>query len=428
MGGSSKKSVPSVPTERSSLQNPITFYKSRTGVYPSNSEMWWAYRRPLEIGTQEPPKNYLEVFDPALRHQITTGNSPAAKGHFILNAFHLDRSAASGVQGLPVVSSGPYRPTCVAFYAGRVFYAGINVAEFNTKIYFSQIIERDSQVQECYQALDPTNDELRDLLPSDGGVIVIPEITEVYHMHAMGQSLFVFARNGVWQITGSEGIGFKANDYSVSKIAGTPAIASLNFVIVEGAPLWWNKTGIYTITVDQLGQGHVQSLTDDSIKTFFDEIPVENKYYAKGVYDSLTQKVLYLFRSIPAPTRPDLFRYDKVLVLDTKTGAFYVHRFENGPRVYVQGIFNAEGFAVSTEQESVNVEDDLILVDDQDVYVLLEDRQPVQSVTKYVVQILDDTEGIPAPPPEEEIPDEPVFVLSDEAYVEDDFVYVKGNY
>src|SRR4051812_4532926 len=102
MSGGSKKSVPDVPTEKSTLQDPTIFYKSRTGKYPSNSELWWSYRRPLELGSQEPPKNYLEVFDPSLRFQISTGNSPAPKGHYVLNAFHLDRSLASGVSGLPV--------------------------------------------------------------------------------------------------------------------------------------------------------------------------------------------------------------------------------------------------------------------------------------------------------------------------------------
>jgi hypothetical protein len=37
-------------------------------------------------------------------------------------------------------------PSAVAFYAGRVFYTGVNASGFADKIYFSQIIEDDSSV------------------------------------------------------------------------------------------------------------------------------------------------------------------------------------------------------------------------------------------------------------------------------------------
>ena len=261
MSSGSKKGGGDIPSEGTGLAEPIAYYKLKTGKYPSNGQIWWAYRRPLEVGTDSPPKTYIEVFDPSLRFQITLGNSPAPKGHYVLDAFHQDRSGRSGVAGIDVKSSRSARPSACAFLAGRVFYAGVNVAGWNTKIYFTQVLERPEQVQECYQTLDPTNEDVRDLLPTDGGVIVVPEVSEVYHLQTMGHQLYVFGRNGVWQIGGSEGIGFRANDYSVQKISGTPAISNLSFVDVEGSPVWWNRSGIYTVRSDQLGNSQVVSLT-----------------------------------------------------------------------------------------------------------------------------------------------------------------------
>src|SRR5690606_24686859 len=127
-------------------------------------------------------KQYLEVFDPGMRHQMTFGNSLAPKGHFLLKAFHQDRSSVSSVSNLAIQSAGGNRPTAVAFYAGRVFYSGPFTSGYNTKIYFTQILERPEQVNRCYQELDPTSEDIRDLLASDGGVIVIPEVTQVIHM------------------------------------------------------------------------------------------------------------------------------------------------------------------------------------------------------------------------------------------------------
>ena len=419
MGGSSKKSVPETPTERTYLVNPITHYKDRTGRYPSNSQMWWLYKRPLEIGTDEPPKSYLEVFDPGMHYQLTIGNAPAPKGHYLLQAFRQDRAAASGVAGIPVTSAGKYRPTATAFHAGRVFYGGANVAGYNTKIYFSQILERDSQVQDCYQANDPTDEDLRDLLPSDGGVIVIPGMSELYHMVSLGQSLFLFARNGVWQITGSEGIGFRANDFSVNKISGVPAISNMSFVEVEGVPIWWNSSGIHTIAVDQMGSGSVKSLTEETIQEFYDKIPQENKKFAKGAYDPLLQRVQWLYRSTETDDIEQQYIYDRILNLDTRTGAFYPYTPADG-RVQMRGIFAVEGYQIEHVANNVMVDDEIVFVGPDIVGQETLTRRPVQSKMTYIIYVQPETTVSQPTPPEYPFPEtvqEDVYVLGDQVLV-----------
>jgi hypothetical protein len=389
MSFGSKKTV-TVASEDTSLANPITFYTGKVGKYPANSQIWWAMVRPPEVGTDRPPKQYLEIFDPALRHQIYTGNTPAPKGHFVLTAFYKDRSSASGIANLTTQTSNGARPQAVAFYAGRVFYGGVFASEYNTRVYFSQILERPEQSGECYQSQDPTAQDLRDLLPSDGGVLVIPEAVHIYHMAPVGQDLYVFGSNGVWRIGGSSGVGFLANDYSVSKIAGTPALSNLSFVDVEGIPVWWNRSSINTFSPDQNGVLRVVSLTDETIKTWFNLIPEESKYYAKGTYDPLTGYVQWLYRSTEASGEDDIFNYDRVLVLDTKSGAFSPWSLTQTDRITMKGIFTLEGKSVEQYNDPVYVGTDEVLIGTDPVVVLLERRKVVQSKVKYIVNVSED--------------------------------------
>lgn len=320
-GGGSK--IPS-KEEHTGQKNPITWYKSKVGKYPSNVQTWWSMKRPVQATPDNLQKSYLEVFDPKLRNQITYGNTLAPKGHYIYDAFKVDRSAVSGVEGLESESSDGARPRATAFYAGRVFYAGTRASKWGSRIYFSQILERPTQVGECYQMQDPTSEDVPDLLPSDGGVIVIPDIAEVIKLYAYGDGLFAFATNGVWKISGPDGGGFKANDYSVSKMSTAAALGPYSFVETEQGLLWWNRSGIWVIAPDQTGLSvQVTSLTDSTIKEFFDDIPDESKKYAKGAYNNQSKIVQWIYRSTAPTDIEEKFGYNRILNLDTRTGAFY---------------------------------------------------------------------------------------------------------
>lgn len=426
MSGGGKKGggVPNIPTEGTRAENAASAYYRLVRRWPSNSQIWWAYKRPLEVGTQEPPKNYIEVFDPQIRLQVSTGNTPAPRGHYILPAFYQDRSAASGINGIPVETSGAYRPTATAFYAGRVFYAGVNTRGYNTNIYFSQIIERLEQVQYCYQSGDPTAETVRDLLPSDGGVIVIPEMAEVLALFTYGQALFVGASNGIWMIMGSEGVGFRANDYSVAKVSGTPFLSNISLVFVEGQPMWWNRSGIWTIQPGEMGMPQVVSLSEGTIKQFYDQIPVDSKYYAKGAYDPLLRRVQWLYRSTEPLDVVDNYQYDAILNYDIVSNAFWPYRTEDGPRVDVLGIFNIEGYASEELVDQVFVNDEEVLVGDEVIFYTRVRKQPVQSRFKYIVNVKDDTTGVPETPQVGPIPVSEVFVNTDQVLVNTDVVQV----
>lgn len=376
--------------ENTGQRNPITWYKQETGLYPSNVQTWWAMKRPVQATPDNLQKTYLEVFDPEMKDQITFGNTLAPKGHYIFDAFDIDRSVVSSVGGLEKQTTDGARPKAIEFFAGRVFYAGTRATKWGSRIYFSQILERPAQVSDCHQQQDPTSEDVPDLLPSDGGVIVIPDIADVVKMYSYGDALYVFATNGVWKIAGSDGSGFKANDYAVSKLTSVPGFGQHSFVETDAGLLWWNRSGIWAIAPDQTGLNmQVASLSDPAIKDFFLDIPDESKKYAKGAYNKQSKIVQWIY-SEDAPTDiTTKYSYDRILNLDTRTGAFYPWRPISDERletIAMSGIIAIDGEAVTASAADVLVDtDNVVTPGDTDAAVIVTNLDTVIADTDTVV-------------------------------------------
>ena len=225
------------------------------------------------------------------------------------------------------------RPSTVAFYAGRVFYGGINSEGFNNNIYFSQIIEDESQYGKCYQENDPTSEHFPDLLPDDGGYIKIPDMGSLKKLYSYQNALLVFASNGIWIISGSSGSNFKADDYQVKKISSIGMNSPNSLISIKGLPAWWGEDGIYTVTFDpNYDSFSPKSLTIETIDTFYQNIPLNNKIYVKGTYDD-TEQVAYWIYSSDSSLGTDKYDYDSVLVMDARTNAFYTWTLSSGPTI-----------------------------------------------------------------------------------------------
>lgn len=359
-------------------------YLSKAGFYPSDYEVWWLYKSPDALG--------VEAFltDVAIANGVLNnldrGNSPAPKGSVILSEFYQDRSAASSFGPIPVVTSGPNRPKTCAFHAGRVFYSGVNASEFNSKVYFSQIIEDNTQFGKCYQQNDPTSQYTPDLLPTDGGVIAIPEAGTIHKLWSVDNSLLVFASTGVWQITGSTGIGFSAIDYTVKKISSIKTVSALSFVGVNGSPVWWGLDGIYGAIADpKLGGVSVESLSDEKVKTFYQDIPEDSKNYAKGAFDSKERIIQWVYRSVSSSTNAQRYSYDKILNLNVANKAFYP--WSIGVGVTVKGIIATGGLGSESIEEPVTDNAGEIVTDSNDITVtaFVEQIAQISSRFKYFV-------------------------------------------
>lgn len=390
-GGASKITS---KVENTGLENPITWYKSKVGTYPSNVQTWWTMKRPPQATPDNLQTTYLEVFDPDMRNQITYGNTLAPKGHYIFDAFAVDRSSVSGISSLSTETTAGLRPKQVAFYAGRVFYAGTQTGKWNSRIYFSQILERDDQVGLCYQQQDPTSEDAPDLLPSDGGIIFIPEMGEVIRLYPYGGSLYVFCLNGIWQIGGSTGAGFKANDYSAQRISTVSSYGPLSFVEADAGLMWWSRSSIWAMTAAQTGGMQVQSLTDHTIKDFYNDIPTESKRYVKGAYNKQTKIVQWVYRDTAPTTTLEQYTYNKILCFDTRTGAFYPWNPIQGAsvgEVSFSGIIALEGDATVDTPDDVYAGPNRVKTTgasgDEWVISSVITKATVESVFKYLVFI-----------------------------------------
>lgn len=283
-----------------------------TGIYPSNADVWWQF------------KDSAGVFNPALTYSsnlVTSG--PAPKGHFILDAFNQDRATASGVPLGAVICNT--RPRTGAWYAGRLWAAGADGGPpFTENVYFSQIVENNSQFSKMYQVNDPTAEDTFDLLPSDGGVIKIAGCGAIRKLFAIQSGMLVFTANGVWFIAGNQGIGFTANDYSVSKISEVRIASASSFVSVLGLPAWWNDEGIYMVQTGERGGLNVVSLTDSTIASFFKEISFTGKRLARGSYNPLTQTIQWCY------SNGSLVEFNRILNYNVSTQTFYPWAVEEG--------------------------------------------------------------------------------------------------
>lgn len=322
----------------------INAWQSALKNYPSNADIWWLY------------KDTTNAFNPSATFaNVQSTTTPAPKGSFLLNVFNQDRSSTSSIANLtPVFTIA--RPSTGAFYQGRVWYAGVNASQIATgdepyitwteNIYFSQIIESPVNFGRCYQANDPTSQDLNALLPSDGGVISIPGCGAIYKLFTLRFGLLVFAANGIWFISGSTGIGFTADDFSVIKISSIKAMSGSSFVDMQSYPMFWNQEGIYLVTPPaQAGSAHspdiqldVKNLCIGTILSYYSSIPLLSKTYTRGDYDPINYIVQWCFRSTEETGIVDRYKFDSILNFNVVTQAFYPFSLPSNSQSYITDI------------------------------------------------------------------------------------------
>ena len=216
------------------------------------------------------------------------------------------------------------RPTSVAFFAGRSWYGGIRTSNLGSNIYFSQIIEDEDQFGKCYQLNDPTSESLATLLPTDGGVIKIPELGNLIRLFTTQNSLLVFATNGVWLIGGTAGASFNATDYTISKLSSVGTNSQHSFVNINGIPFWWAESDIYTVKFDvNYNSYQVIPITTNTIQSFITDIPSTNRRYVKGAYNIDESCAYWLYNDASSLAEADYYKYTDILVLNTVAGSFY---------------------------------------------------------------------------------------------------------
>lgn len=300
----------------------INTWQAAEGNYPSNADVWWYF------------KNASNVFDPATTQpniSLSVGNAP--QGHYVISAFSQDRGSVSGISGLTPVTTTK-RSSNGCWFQGRVWYTGIDASQqalgtapfysWSENIYFSQInVGTATNFGNCFQVNDPTSEQLFDLLPTDGGVIQIQGSGKIYKLFPIQNGLLVFAANGIWFITGSTGIGFAANDYTITKLSSIESISSTSFVDVTGLPYFWNDEGIYSVQPQQGGALAVESISVSTIDSFYSQIPKQSKKYVRGAYHPIDYVIQWVYRSEGETGTGDRYSFDTILNYNTHNKAFF---------------------------------------------------------------------------------------------------------
>lgn len=312
----------------------ISTWVSQISNYPSNADVWWRF------------KDSTNLFHPAVTVANVTLSSPAPNGSLIVNVFDQNFPAVAGIPGLGRTKTNS-RPRTGTWFQGRAWYAGVDASQVNAgpgqnafytwteNIYFSQVITGNStDFGLCYQTNDPTSEDLFDLLPTDGGVITIPGCGAVYKLFPIQNGMLVFAANGVWFITGSQGIGFSANDYTIVKLSEVKSISGSTFTDVLGLPFFWNEEGIYQVQPQQTGSLAVEPITVGTILSFYNDIPTQSRRYAKGVYDPINYVIQWIYKSTSETSVTDRYMFDRVLNYNTYNKAFYPYTINGIPSVH----------------------------------------------------------------------------------------------
>ena len=289
-----------------------TYSAANGGDYPPLSHPWYS------------GKNSSGVFSEAEWTKIYSGSSLIGNGHFVVNPFNKDRGAASGLALAAEIEDSRFK--AVESFGGRVFYAGLESAKSSGLIFFSRQIEDINELGECLQQNDPTAETISDLLPTDGGVIRIPEAVNIKLLHAVGSVLVIFAENGVWTINGVDGV-FKATEYSVKRSSEIGLASTKSLVSAGGTPIWWSRYGIHTLSFDQVSGGAAeQDLSTSTIQTYWNAIPEESKDKVISLYDQVNKTVYWAW---PDAGETVNSKVNNFLVLDLALQAFYPWRISD---------------------------------------------------------------------------------------------------
>jgi hypothetical protein len=316
----------------------ITAYKTaNSNKLPANTKIWFY------------GKDSSDNFSASLLNKQEFGTGLAPKGRYIVEAFNPTRSEG----GLTVTNNSFFRPSVTGFFAGRIWYAGCPDPDFSSKVYFSQVLDTIEKVGDCYQRNDPTSEILSDLLDSDGGNIEVPEAGQIVKLIALGRGLLIFAENGIFSVSGLDGI-FSAANYQVEKISAVGTVFPETVVIVNNGIMFWSTDGVYSIIPQAGGLSfNVDNVSNAAIRTFYNDITFQAKTRACGAYNSTTNEIAWLYDESTDETLNINSKKTTMLVYNVSINSWYVHDLTSNNEHYPAFIFVTKPNSTAIEEVSV---------------------------------------------------------------------------
>lgn len=333
--------------------DPVSYTKDKIGAYPALSDLFYAAKT-----SSAEEANAIGVYSPWELRKTPPTSGFSVNGRFITEVFSLDTGVLMSASYLPVpqdpelealldaiaalfpdggfdklgqagtplttgtvLRSTERRPTAVATLNGRIVYAG---RDYNDAycLFFSQLAVSKLVYGKCYQEADPTAEEINDLVATDGGVIRAPGMGTVLKMVELNSQLIIFSTTGVWALDGGGGgEAFSATSFRISKISPEGCLSTSSVVEIGGSIMFFGKTGIHVVAVDNLGTTSVQNISISTIQTFYDTLPMSAKVLAAGAADSTLGRVEWTMT-----LNDDVEYYTLILVFDARLGGWRKHR------------------------------------------------------------------------------------------------------
>lgn len=385
--------------------DPIVHYRNVLGTYPSNSEQVW-------LGLQYKPDsggNPTERFYPIMSRDLFGTTGLSSKGFYIIDVINRGASRIAAVNsnnarrgGAAISYTVPSVPdytnggaTCVAEFAGRIFYGGFSGETvggdsrspiLSNYIFFSQLVKNTSDLTKCYQQGDPTSRDDSDILDTDGGFVKISGAERVIGMTTLGSSVIVICTNGVWAISGGSDYGFSATNYRVDKISSFGCVAPLSIVEEKGRVFFWGEEGIFVVAKSQVGDLVVENISRGKIDKFFLELPIFSKRSSVGVYDFYSGKILWTYQKEGSTDNYELN-------LDTALSSFYLYRVTGSvgdKLIRVVSPFTTTPFSTFSTADEVFSATDNVLQDSEQVVVNSLFVESKLSTVKYLVAVTED--------------------------------------
>ena len=317
------------------VQDPILSFhqESKSTIFPSNADAVTSKLYPKTTA----PDPLIDRFHAEALIKTPDGFAPAAKGFFIIDAMERGASRYSQYQALigreeleyPLTDTLPLDRTpggasVVGEFAGRVWFGGFSgevegadskSPRLSSYVFFSTLVRDPTDISKCYQIGDPTSREDSDLLATDGGFIRLDGAYGICGLYSLGDGLVVLAANGIWRIRGGDS-GFQSTDYLVEKVSTDGCSSPNTIVVAEGSLFFWGTDGIYLLNRNEFGDYQVNSVSQGTIQSFFEDIPFNQKRFCIGSYDSFDRKVRWLYNNLLGT------EVTKELVYDLRTGGF----------------------------------------------------------------------------------------------------------
>jgi len=207
------------------------------------------------------------------------------------------------------------RITDVAYMSGKYFYL------CKDSVLFSQTVKEDGTGFDlCYQNADPTSTEVSDVVTTDGGYVKFNTMGRGVALKTFNRGVLVFGRDVVYGLISPIESKFTATDYDILELSRAGLIGSESVVSTTQQVYYWSPTGIYTIGVNPETGSTIfaQSISLNTIQTFYNNLAQFSKEYCKGVYDYTTNRIYWYY-----PTdENNLTNLDGCLVYDLTYNCF----------------------------------------------------------------------------------------------------------